>query len=51
MGQNEEAAWWEQFKYWEDRRDILKTEKKFWEMKLAMLRSEQDYIANTRRGW
>ena len=51
MGQNEEMAWLEQLRYWEDRRDILETEKKFWEMKIAMLRSEQDHIANTRRGW
>jgi len=50
MGQNEEAAWWEQFRYWEEKRDILKIEKKFWELKLEMLKSERNTTAvNERR--
>jgi len=51
MEQNEEMAWHEQIMYWQEKREILKTEKKYWEMKLTMQRSEQDHIANERRGW
>ena len=51
MGQNEEMAWLEQLKYWEDRREILKIEKQYWEMKRGMQRSERDRIANKERGW
>lgn len=51
MGQNEEMAWLEQLRYWEDRREILEIEKKYWDMKLEMQRSERDHIANKERGW
>jgi len=51
MGQNEEMAWLEQLRYWEDRRDILESEKEFWKLKLEMLKSERDRIANKERGW
>ena len=49
MGQNEEAAWWEQFKYWEDKRDILKTEKKYWDLKLQMLKRADIDLQNMSR--
>lgn len=51
MGQNEEAAWWEQFSYWTEKREILKLEKKYWNVKLEMQRTERDRIANKERGW
>ena len=49
MGQNEDAAWWEQFKYWEDKRDILKTEKKYWDLKLQMLKRADIDLQNMSR--
>jgi len=42
MGQNEEMAWLEQLKYWEDRREILKIEKQYWEIKRGLVRSERN---------
>lgn len=51
MRQNEEMAWLEQLMYWERKREILEIEKKYWDMKLEMQRSERDRIANKERGW
>ena len=47
MGQNEEMAWIEQLYYWEEKRVILETEKKYWELKLQMLKTK-DYAARNK---
>jgi hypothetical protein len=49
MGQNEEMAWLEQLRYWEDKRDILETEKEYWKLKLQMLKREDIDLQNMSR--
>ena len=38
MEPSEEMAWHEQIMYWREKRDILKTEKEYWKLKLEMLK-------------
>ena len=49
MGQNEEMAWLEQLRYWEEKREILKIEKKFWDLKLEMLKRADIDLQNMSR--
>lgn len=49
MGQNEEMAWLEQLRYWEDRREILKIEKQYWTLKLEMLKRADIDLQNMSR--
>ena len=49
MGQNEEQAYLEQLYYWEEKRDILETEKKYWDLKFEMLKREDIELKNKSR--
>ena len=49
MGQNEEMAWLEQLRYWEDRREILNIEKQYWTLKLEMLKRADIDLQNMSR--
>ena len=49
MGQNEEMAWLEQLRYFEDKREILESEKEFWKLKLEMLKKENMDLQNMSR--
>ena len=51
MGQNEEMAWLEQLRYWEEKRDILEIEKKYWNLKLEMQIRLDARDRNEARGW
>ena len=46
MGQNEEMAWLEQLRYWEEKREILETEKEYWKLKLEMIKREDSGARN-----
>ena len=49
MGQNEEMAWLEQLRYWEDKREILEIESSYWKLKLEMLKRADIDLQNLNR--
>ena len=49
MGQNEEMAWLEQLRFWEEKREILKIENEYWKRKLEMLKRADIDIQNLLR--
>jgi len=49
MGQNEEMAWLEQLRYWEEKRDILEIESSYWNLKLEMQKKAYIDLQNMSR--
>ena len=49
MGQDEEIAWREQLWYWEEKREILKIEKEYWDLNLEMLKRADIKLKNATR--
>lgn len=47
----EYQTWEEQLRFWEDKRNILKTETEYWTLKLAMLKKEDIRDKNKVSEW